>query len=261
MQTNYEKELEAAKEIALKAGALVKKMSSEDFEIRKKGQVDLVTEADLASEKLIISELNRRFPDHDILAEESAKEFHKAPNLWVVDPVDGTTNYAHRFPIYSVSIALVCENEPVVGVVYDPNMGELFAARKNGEATLNDKPISISSIEVLDKALLATGFPYDLRQNPHPTLDRFFDFTMKAQGVRRAGVASLDMCNLACGRYDGFWEVGLKPWDMAAASLILEKAGGRLSKFDDSEFDIWTPEILATNGLIHDEMVAGLAEK
>lgn len=259
MQNKYEKELEAAKEIALKAGALVKKMSHENFEIRKKGAVDLVTEVDLASEKLIIEELNKRFPGQEILAEESAKEMHKASTLWVVDPIDGTTNYAHRFPIYSVSIGFVCGGEPVAGVVYDPNSDELFAAAKDGQATLNDKPIHVSKIEVLDKALLSTGFPYDLRKNPHPTLDRFFNFTMRAQGVRRAGVASLDMCNLACGRYDGFWEVGLKPWDMAAASVILTQAGGKLSKFDDSPFDIWTPEILATNGLLHDAMREVLA--
>jgi len=250
----YQKEFQAAQEIAVKAGKLLKELSTKSVKVKHKGAVDLVTEADLASEKLVIEELNKRFPGHAVLSEEAGKNEIKSDYLWIIDPLDGTTNFAHRYPIYAVSIGLAYQGEVVVGVVYDPNLDELFLSQKGNGATLNNKPIHVSAVDNLDKALLATGFPYNLRRQPEPASDYFKTFTLKAQGVRRAGAASLDLCNVACGRLDGFWEVGLKPWDTAAASLILTEAGGKLSKYDGSSFDMWTPEVVATNGLIHEQM-------
>jgi len=250
----YADEFQTAQEIAVKAGKLLKELSSKSVKVKLKGAVDLVTEADLASEKLVLEEINKRFPNHAVLSEEAGRNKIDSENLWIIDPLDGTTNYAHGFPIYAVSIGFAYRNEVVIGAVYDPNLNELFLSQKGGGATLNGKPIRVSAVEDIDKSLLATGFPYNLRQQPEPSSDYFKAFTLKAQGVRRAGAASLDLCNVACGRLDGFWEVGLKPWDTAAGSLILTEAGGKLSKYDGSSFDMWTPEVVATNGLIHEQM-------
>lgn len=260
-----EKELRVAKQLAVDAGKLVKKLASGQLEIKFKGPVDLVTKADVESEKLIINQIKENFPGHAILSEEAeqdqAKEALKyntsgqAEYLWLIDPLDGTTNYAHGFSVYAVSIALAHQGEIVVGVVYEPNLAELFTAAKGGGAYLNDKPISVSKISELNKSLLATGFPYNLRKRPKEVLGYFDAFTLRAQGVRRAGAAAVDLCQLACGRFDGFWELGLKPWDTAAGKLIVSEAGGKLTKFDSSPFDIWTPEVVATNGLIHEQML------
>ncbi len=253
---NFEKELELAKDVAVEAGQLINKLAKKPSEIKYKGQVDLVTNADLEAEKLIIGRLKEAFGEYEIISEESATDLKKdAEYVWVIDPLDGTTNYAHRFPIYCVSIALVNNSKSVVGAVYEPNIGEMFSASVGDGAFLNGKPISVSDTKDLDKSLLATGFPYDIRENPKPVLNLFSSFALQAQGVRRAGAAALDICYLASGRLDGFWELGLKPWDMAAGSLIALEAGAKFSKFNGSSFDIWTPEVLATNGYIHDQMM------
>lgn len=255
----YSLELEAAKEVAKKAGLLLRQLSEQDFKVEHKSTVDLVTSADIESQELIVSRLKEQFADYAILAEESDGKKPEADYIWVIDPLDGTTNYAHGLPIFAVSIGLVHKNEPVAGVVYEPNLDEMFTAVKGKGAYLNDKEIEVSATADLNQALLSTGFPYDIRENSEATLTPFNSLVLRAQGVRRMGAASVDICYTACGRFDGFWELGLKPWDTAAASLILAEAGGKQSKYDDSPFDIWTPEMLATNGLIHDQMLEVLA--
>ncbi len=259
----FDKELNIAKNVAREAGALLKQLSKGNFSVSHKGTVDLVTEGDLAAEKLIVDTLSKHFPDYSILSEEDAAKcsgnlqvsIKNSDYLWVIDPLDGTTNYAHRFPIYAVSIGLAYKKEPVMGVVYDPNQDEMFTSVKGEGAFLNGEAIKVSSVNDLNNALLSTGFPYDIRQNPEATLNPFNQFVLNAQGVRRAGAASIDICYMACGRFDGFWELGLKPWDTAAASLILEEAGGKITKYDGSSFSIWIPEMLASNALLHEQMM------
>jgi myo-inositol-1(or 4)-monophosphatase len=246
--------LEAAKEIAVAAGNMVKEMSASSPKVTHKGPVDLVTEADVRAEKFIIGELRRRFPGHEILAEESGGT-RDAECVWIIDPIDGTTNYSHGFPVYAVSIGLFVDRAPAVGVVYDPNLNEVFAAVKGDGATLNGKPIKVSTVGKMADGLLATGFPYTLRDGPERIMSDFSQVYVACQGVRRAGAATIDLCAVACGRFDGFWEVGLKPWDTAAAGLIVEEAGGRLSKYDGGPFDHFHPEMVASNGLIHQELL------
>jgi myo-inositol-1(or 4)-monophosphatase len=250
-----------ATDIALKAGHLLKELLRKEKRIGFKGEIDLVTQADLQSEELILAELSRNFPNHDILSEEKGNRGRESDFVWLIDPLDGTTNYAHNYPVFAVSIALEIKGEIKLAVVYDPNLEELFVAEKGKGATLNGKQIKVSSTSTLNQSLLATGFPYTIRQKPEPTLSYFKSFSLKAQGIRRLGSAALDLCALACGRIDGYWEAGLKPWDTAAGSLIVTEAGGQLSKFDGSPFDIYTPEILATNGHIHRQMLTVLASE
>ncbi|MCL6472549.1 MAG: inositol monophosphatase [Firmicutes bacterium] len=253
--------LETAVELAVKAGKQIKKVSRQTHTITYKGVVDLVTEADLQSETLITKGIKERYPDHGILAEEEGISKAESDYLWIIDPLDGTTNYAHNFPIYAVSIALEYRGEVIVGVIYDPNLDELFTAEKGKGAYLNGSPIEVSKTKELDKSLLATGFPYYFRNNPNQILDLFTAFSLKAQGIRRAGAATIDYAALACGRFDGYWEVGLKPWDMAAGSLIAIEAGARITRFDGSAFDIRIPEMVASNGLIHDEMLEMISKQ
>lgn len=247
--------LDAAIELALAAGRLAKDMSKEIHRITLKGEVDLVTEVDVKSETLIVDGLRSRFPSHGIIAEESGVTQAESDYLWIIDPIDGTTNYAHGFPVYAVSIGLEYKGDVIVGVVYDPNLDELFTAEKGRGAFLNNEPTCVSSIDDLDRALLATGFPYYFRKDPEKIIRYFTEFSLKAQGIRRAGAATIDLTALASGRFDGYWEFGLKPWDMAAGGLIAAEAGATITKFDRSAFDIRVPEILATNGLIHEQML------
>ncbi len=247
---------ETAIKAALMAGNKLKeKLTLVSEEIKYKGVVDLVTQADLESEKIIVEEISHAFPKHDFLSEEGSEKKTNSTYLWLIDPLDGTTNYAHRYPIFSVSIALQFEGEVILGVVFDPNLNELFLAEKGEGAFLNGKLIKVSDVDCLNNSLLITGFPYSIREKPEHIFDYFKNFTLKAQGVRRCGSAALDLCSVASGRIDGFWEVGLKPWDTAAGSLILKEAGGTLTKFDGSPFDIFFPQVLATNGKIHQEML------
>lgn len=251
---------ELAISTARKAGALLKEGLSLEKKIGYKGVVNLVTETDIKSQELIVSEITKNLPDHGIISEENLEERTKARYLWIIDPLDGTTNYAHRYPIFSISMALAEEGEIILGVVHDPNFDELFFAEKGCGAFLNDKPIRVSKTALLNSSLLATGFPYYIRERPGKVFRYFQEFSLRSQGVRRAGSAALDLCALACGRIDGFWEEGLKPWDTAAGSLIVKEADGTLSKYDGSPFDIYAPQALATNTLIHQQMLRILKE-
>jgi myo-inositol-1(or 4)-monophosphatase len=226
--------------------------------VSKKGDINLVTEADLASEKLIIEKIRSRFPKHSILAEESGESIALIDGdkkwKWIIDPLDGTTNYAHGYPCFCVTIALEHDGEIVVGATYDPTRNETFSAEKGQGASLNNKPIRVSDTEKLSEALIVTGFPYDLGQKDN-FAQHLTDFLLKSRGVRRDGSAAIDMAYVACGRFDGFWEEGLNPWDVAAGVLFIEEAGGRVSYYDDSKFSIYAPPICASNGLIHSEML------
>jgi len=231
--------------------------------VTNKGDIDLVTEADLASENLIIERIRSYYPQHGILAEESGEaETSGGRNSewkWIIDPLDGTTNYAHSYPCFCVSIALEHAGVLEVGVVYDPVRDEMFAAERGNGATLNDRKITVSSIEELKDAMVCTGFPYNVRERPDFTRD-FANFTMAAQAVRRDGSAALDLAYVACGRFDGFWEDGLSPWDIAAGKILIEEARGRVSNFEDQPLSIYTKRVLASNGLVHEAMMRVLRE-
>ena len=229
--------------------------------IKKKGAIDLVTQADTGSEEVIIDVIRAAFPDHGIVAEESGLHNIKSPERWIIDPLDGTTNFAHGVPLYGVSIAFAIENEILMGIVFNPSMDELYCAVKGEGATLNGRPISVSQAEDLNDSLLVTGFPYTLREMIDPLMARFKTMLNHAQGVRRLGAAALDLCYVACGRFDGFWEQRLKPWDTAAGSLIATEAGGMVTDFSNNAFSVDMPEILVTNGKIHEQMISLIGVK
>jgi len=246
---------ETAVSAALKGGEILLKNRGKIKRVGYKGKVNLVTEVDFRSEKAILRILKNKFPDFGILTEESEPEKKDSHYKWVIDPLDGTTNYAHDFPSYCVSIALERKGEIILGVIYNPLLNELFVAEKNKGAFLNRKRIRVSKTKELSKSLLATGFPYDIRESEIDNLDHFANFAKKAQAIRRAGSAALDLCYLAVGRFDGFWELKLSPWDTAAASLLVKEAGGKVTDFRGGKFSIYKKEILATNGKIHSEML------
>ena len=249
--------LNFAIETALTAGSILLEKFGRNIKISKKGEIDLVTEADLASEKAIIERIRSHYPRHSILAEESGEVIssESANNWkWIVDPLDGTTNFAHGYPCFCVTLALEHDGEIVVGVTFDPTRNELFAAEKGKGATLNNKPIRVSDTEKLSESLIVTGFPYDFKTRTDFT-GHLHDFLLKSRGVRRDGSAAIDMAYVACGRFDGFWEEGLHAWDVAAGVLLIEEAGGRVSYYDDSKFSIYQAPICADNGLIHGEML------
>ncbi|MBI3014895.1 MAG: inositol monophosphatase [Candidatus Tectomicrobia bacterium] len=246
--------LQAAREMALKAGKLLKEYWVRGVEVEYKGEINLVTEADRASEALILSEIRRRFPDHSIVAEESAPKQVPGEFCWYVDPLDGTTNFAHKLPYFSVSIGVRRGQEMVAGVIYDPILEELFCAARGEGATCNDRLIRVSPQKNLGESLLVTGFNYTIRQDSGQVFEHFRNFTMVAQGVRRVGSAALDLCYVACGRYEGFWERDLSPWDTAAGTLLVEEAGGRVTQFGGEPFDLYGAEVLASNSLIHETM-------
>ncbi len=251
----------AAWEAARSAGSLIRENWQQAKEIYYKSAIDLVTTVDREAERRIVDILARRFPDHSILAEEeTAVVRSRSGYRWIIDPLDGTTNFVHSYPQFGVSIALERDGEIVLGLVYDPLREECFRAAKGEGTFLNENRIQTSKVEELDKALLATGFPYDRRERAAFYLAFFKAFLTRSQGIRRNGAASLDLCYVACGRIDGFWELKLRPWDTAAASLIVCEAGGTLSDFAGKEFSIWGEETLASNGMIHQEMLAVLAE-
>ena len=249
--------LNFAIETAREAGQILLEKFGRKINVSKKGDINLVTEADLASEKLIIEKIKSYHPKHAILAEESGEAVIIGGDKrwkWIIDPLDGTTNYAHGYPCFCVTLALEHDGESVIGVTFDPTRGEMFAAEKGKGATLNNKPIRVSEAEKLGDALIVTGFPYDFKQR----LDfacHLTEFLLRSRGVRRDGSAAIDMAYVACGRFDGFWEEGLNPWDVAAGLLLIEEAGGRVSYYDDSRFSIYAPPICASNGLIHSEML------
>jgi len=229
--------------------------------IIKKGEIDLLTEADTASEKIIVETIRKRFPDHSILAEESGLIEGNSGLQWIIDPLDGTTNFAYQIGLFAVSIAFAVDGEPVVGIVINPETGEFFSARKGNGATLNGKPIRVSTRSCVSESLLVTGFPYDFKTILRPLLQRFENCLGAARGVRRLGSASLDLCYVACGRFDGFWEQNLKPWDTAAGVVIARESEASVTDFSDNQFGVDKTEILATNGKIHAEMVSLLELK
>lgn len=237
-------------------GVLVQRLGA--AKISTKGDIDLVTEADVASENLIIEKIRSYYPQHGILAEESGEavlvDGKRSDWKWLIDPLDGTTNYAHGYPCFCVSIALEHVGVLEIGVIYDPVRDEMFAAERGNGATLNDRRIRVSSVEELNSAMLCTGFPYNVRERPNFTRD-FANFTMAAQAVRRDGSAAIDLAYVACGRFDGFWEDGLSPWDIAAGALLIQEAGGKVTNFDNEPLSIYTLKVLASNGLIHDAML------
>ena len=251
--------LDFAIETAREAGrVLAERFGRASLEVQHKGEIDLVTESDLAAERLIVERIRSYYPRHDILAEESGTSAHEGAGesayKWIIDPLDGTTNYAHGYPCFCVSIALEEEGELVIGVIYDPTRDELFAAERGGGATLNGRRIRVSETSDLNEALLCTGYPYDVRGRGN-FAHNFTNFIMHAQSVRRDGSAALDLAYVACGRFDGFWEEGLRPWDVAAGVVLIKEAGGHVSRYDNTPFDIYTPPIMASNGLVHEAMM------
>jgi myo-inositol-1(or 4)-monophosphatase len=251
-RTRYEK---AATEAALAAGNLLIKRFRTKMNVAHKGVIDLVTEVDLAAEALIVSALQSEFPGCAILAEEGHAGTARGRVAWIIDPLDGTTNYAHGLPFFSVSIGLEIEGEIEFGVVHVPVLGEVFTAHRGLGARLNGVPIHVSGTSSLSASLLTTGFPYDIRTSSETNLEFFAEFSRRSFAVRRAGSAAMDFCYVAAGRYDGFWELKLNPWDCAAGYLMVREAGGRVTNFRGRPGSIYDRESLATNGLIHDEML------
>ena len=239
---------------AARAGEILRNRWGGTHTVGKKGAIDLVTEADLASEDAIIQLIRAAFPDHTILAEESGVTTGKGPYEWIIDPLDGTTNYAHHLPEFSLSIAFALEGDIVFGLILNPVTGELFCGTRGEGATLNGRPIRVSSTKTVSESLLVTGFPYNLQSVIDPLIQRLERCLMAAQGVRRLGSAALDLCYVACGRFDGFWEQNLAPWDTAAGIVIAQEAGATVSDFSNRPYSIEKKEILTTNGLIHQEM-------
>lgn len=250
-----EKIKQVAKEVARKAGKIAFDRLNETREIAcKTGETDLVTDMDKECEKMIIERIKKEFSSHSILAEESGKQTSGDEYCWIIDPIDGTTNYAHRFPVFCVSVGVKCGDTIRVGIVYDPTRDEMFEAYEGEGAFLNGARINVSSVDPVKKTLLATGFAYDV-DGKIANIDYFINMLKSAQAVRRLGSAALDLCYVACGRLDGFWEIGLQPWDTAAGQLIVQEAGGKITSIKGEPFDIFQKELLATNGKIHDEMI------
>jgi len=251
----FAKEMAVAAEAAQEAGEMLRQMLGNAHRIVKKGEIDLVTEADLAAEKVILKTMARSFPGDIIVSEEAGTHGEKSSRTWLIDPLDGTTNYAHRFPFFAVSIALEIEKEVVLGVVYNPHMDEFFEAARGKGARLNGEPLRVSTTSTLENSLLATGFPYDVHERPEKVMTLLERMIVRAQGVRRLGSAALDLCYVAAGRLDGFWEQDLKPWDTAAGEIIVREAGGRVTTFDGRPYTPYLRNVVASNGYIHDEMV------
>ncbi|MGE5206000.1 MAG: inositol monophosphatase family protein, partial [Chlamydiota bacterium] len=240
--------LPAMTEIAREAGALLMGYFHRRVKVEYKGDVDLVTEADRASEALITRRIREGWPGHNILGEEGTRTEQGSEYRWYVDPLDGTTNFAHGFPVFCVSLALEHKDERVAAAVFDPTRNEMFTAEKGGSAFLNGQPIHASGVSKLGECLVATGFPSHKRHK-NPNIFFYHQITLKTHGVRRAGSAALDLCDVACGRFEGFWEFNVNPWDTAAGVLIVEEAGGRVTRFDGQPFRIDSRETLASNGL------------
>jgi myo-inositol-1(or 4)-monophosphatase len=244
---------DAAVEMAHAAGAILRDGWGREHRPDRKGMTDLVTEYDRRSEALLLAEIARRFPGDAVLAEESGPHAGGATR-WIVDPLDGTTNFAHNYPFFCVSIGVERDGALVAGVVHDPIRDETFAAALGHGATLNGQPIRVSAIDAVHDALIVTGFPYDVRERPERSMPLFTAFLTRAQAIRRDGSAALNFAYLACGRFDGFWEGFLSPWDMAAGVLLVREAGGRVSAYDGGAFDLGGREVLASNGAIHEAM-------
>ncbi|MGD2269122.1 MAG: inositol monophosphatase family protein [Desulfobacterales bacterium] len=241
---------------AYRGSAVIRNQLGRPSRIKKKGAIDLVTEADTRSEMVLTETILEAFPDHTIVAEEGGLKKGRGDHVWFVDPLDGTTNFAHKLSVFAISIAFSLQGDIVVGVVLNPCSGELFGAIKNQGAFLNGKPIRVSATRTVADSLLATGFPYNVRHILNPVTRRFMNCLKASQGIRRLGSAAVDLCAVACGRFDGFWEQNLKSWDTAAGVLVAVEAGAVVTDFSNNHFTIDHKEILATNGHIHQEMIS-----
>ena len=263
------------RQAALAVGAVMRLNYGKPHEITMKGAIDPVTETDFQCQAIIIGMIRQAFPDHGFLAEERERggggraivpagpawEADPPPKCrWIIDPLDGTVNFAHGYPAFCVSIAFETDSAIEYGVVYDPLRDELFEAKRGGGATLNGRPIRVSATDRLERALIATGFPYDIRARVPETMARLGRMLAHTQGVRRGGSAALDMGYVACGRLDGFYEENLKPWDTAAGLLIIHEAGGMITTFDGGNYDIYAPNIAASNGVLHQQILSLLNE-
>lgn len=251
--------LDFAIDVAREAGGVLKHYMNREKHVELKGRANLVTVADKESEALIIRRIRERYPDHAILAEESGASAGGAAK-WIIDPLDGTTNFAHQYPFFCVSIGFEQDGRIMCGAVYDPWRDEMFSGARGSGSFVNGQPISVSGAERLSDALIMTGFPYGVREKMDTAISQFRAFLFESQGVRRGGSAALDLCYIAHGRVDGFWEMDLHPWDTAAGVVILEEAGGRVTNFDGGPFSVYGKQIIASNGLIHDEMAAVLRQ-
>jgi len=240
--------------MAREAGGLVMDYFRQHVKIEYKGDVDLVTVADRKSEALILERIRHKFPTHDVMGEEGTRIETGSEYKWYVDPLDGTTNFAHGYPVFCVSLAVERRGQRVAGVIYDPTRDEMFAAELGSGSRLNDSAIHVSAISNLGECLIGTGFPSQKRHK-NPNIYFYHQLTLRTHGVRRAGSAAIDLCNVASGRYDGFWEFNLNPWDTAAGVLIVEEAGGKVTDFSGGQFQIASRETLASNGLVHDALL------
>ena len=247
--------LEFAVHCARESGRIQRRHYEKQFAIHHKGEINLVTDVDFACQKRIIELIQKKFPMDNIISEEQLNRFDGKANRWIIDPLDGTTNYAHGYPFFCTSIAYEVQGSILLGVVYNPIFKELFVARKGHGAHLNGRKIHVSVISDLKKSLLCTGFPYDIATSAQNNINHFVNFLHEAQAVRRDGSAALNLCYTACGRFDGFWEMKLNPWDMAAGVLIVEEAGGRVTNLAGRKFAVYKDNIIASNGLIHRAMV------
>lgn len=255
--------LKVAIEIAREAGTVLREGFERPKTITYKGEVDLVTESDRRSEELVVARLRKHFPDHGIFAEEGGRAAAQTQYCWHVDPLDGTTNFAHGYPCFAVSIGLVEKDRPIVGVVFNPFANEMFTTARGQGAFLNGKQIRVSPVEKLASSLVATGFPTHLRKKSS-NMEYYWQFTLRTHGVRRDGSAALDLCSVACGRFDGYWEFGLSSWDTAAGVLLVEEAGGTVSDLAGQPYRLGGPSLIASNGRIHREMqelAASIAER
>ena len=251
--------LNQASNIARQAGALLLGFFRARVEIEYKGASDLVTEADRASEALIVAELKKLYPDHAIVAEEGGGQDGRSGYRWFIDPLDGTTNFAHSFPIFAVSMGLEKDGEMIAGVIYDPTRDELFAAEKGAGARMNGEPIHVSKIARLEEALVATGFP-SRKRHANPNIHFYHQMNMRTHGVRRPGAAAIDLAYVASGRIDGFWEFHLHAWDVAAGKLLVAEAGGCVTEISGRPHQMDSPSVLASNGLLHGQLLEAFEE-
>ncbi len=246
-------------EIASLAGEIIREGFGKNFQIEyKTNEKNLVTEIDKKSEQAVIDFISKKYPTHNILTEESGEHKKDSDYHWVIDPLDGTTNFAHGLPIFAVSIGVMKKDEIIAGVVYDVMRNIFYSAEKGSGAYANESQIQVSNNDKLGLGVLVTGFPYNVAENPDKAFERFTNLTKKARAVRRLGSAAIDFCYVASGVFDGFWEVSLHPWDLCAGKLIVEEAGGLVTDFSGREIDIFTKQILATNKKIHQQMIDGL---
>lgn len=262
MTTVNEHEREALYETACSAvrrsGEILRQNFGREKKISYKGRINPVTNVDLQSERTIIDTIKERYPDHDIITEESDQKQEGSPYRWIIDPLDGTVNYAHDYPFFGVSIALEINGSVEVGVVYNPVLEEFFSARRGCGAFYNGKPISVSDIDTLEKSLLATGFSYDIKENPYNNIAHFNNMIMQAQSLRRDGSAALNLCYTAMGRFDGYWEITINAWDIAAGMLMVSEAGGTVTDLRGEPLSPFRNEIIASNGKIHRDLVEQL---